>query len=220
MMVAPQLIFIGGAAVIGGAVWMFTRARARKRREAYTEYCLIRGFHYDPQHPEGERRFRDVFEPFQRGSSKSWRNTITGTRNGAAFTAFEYVWTTGSGKSRSTHTRSGMIWERDDARFPRFELWPEDLLSRLRKLFGARDIDFFDSPEFSKAYHLKGPDESAIRALFTQEIRRFFESTPAQRVTAGGPFLIWWFNSSLPDAAKLDEWLERGDHVRRRFFDK
>jgi len=217
-MVAPEFVFIGGAAVIGGAVWMFQRASARKRREAYTEYCLIRGFQYNPQQPDGERRFRDGFEPFQHGNSKSWRNTIAGVKNGAAFTAFEYQWTTGSGKSRRTNTRSGIIWERGDAGLPRFELQPEDLLSRLRNLFGTKDIDFFDSPEFSKAYRLEGPDESAIRKLFTPEIRRFFESTLDQRVTAGGRFLIWWFSSKLPDAAALDEWLEQGDHVRRRFF--
>lgn len=209
---------MGGAVVLGGAVWMFKRGLERKRREAYTEYCLIRGFHYDPQHPEGERRFRDVFEPFQKGNSKSWRNTITGARNGAPFTAFEYEWSTGSGKSRHTHTRSGIIWERDNASFPRFELWPEGLLSRVGKLFGAQDIDFVDSPEFSRAYRLKGLDESAIRELFTQEIRRFFEATRDQRVTAGGRFLIWWCNSDLPGAADLDEWFEKGDQMRRRFF--
>ena len=89
-----------------------------------------------------------MFEPFQQGQDNSWRNTISGAKNGAPFIAFEYVWTTGSGRSRRTHHRSGLIWESDAVSFPKFALAPEG-----------------------------------------------------------------WFS-------RLGEWLERGDHVRRRFFKK
>lgn len=214
MTIDPWYIVVGGLVVF--SVWTALRSRAleRRRREAYAEFCLIRGFKYEPPHPEGERRFRDVFDDFQKGDGSSWRNTITGTRNGTPFTAFEYVWKEG----KATHMRSGIIWERDDGSFPKFELAPEGWLSRVGELFGARDIDFTESPEFSKAYRLTGPNESVIRALFTPEIRQFFAATPNLRLTGGGRFLIWWFATLLPPSSALDEWLERGDHVRRRFF--
>jgi len=85
-------------------------------------------------------------------------------------------------------------------------------------VFGMQDIDFTDSAEFSKAYRLEGPDEASVRSLFIPQIRQFFAATPGQHVTGGGRFLIWWFASLLPSAQSLDEWLEQGDHVRRRFF--
>jgi len=36
-----------------------------------------------------------------------------------------------------------------------------------------QDIDFDESPEFSRMYRLKGPNEPLDRQLFTTEIRRF-----------------------------------------------
>jgi len=110
------------------------------------------------------------------------------------------------------------MWELDDAVLPQFTLTPEGWLSRLGQVFGMQDIDFEDAPEFSKAYRLKGPDETAIRTLFTPEIRQFFAVTPGQQVGGGGRFLLWWLDGRLPNAEQLDEWLERGDQVHRRFF--
>lgn len=217
MTIEPQQYVLMVAVAVMGVGALISRTRQRKRREAYAEYCLGRGFKYEPQHPEGERRFRDVFESFRQGNSDSWRNTITGTKNGAEFTAFEYVWQTG-GRNRQTHYRSGVIWERDEVSFPKFTLVPEGWFSKIGQVFGMQDIDFPESPVFSSTYRLAGPNESAIRELFTTEIRQFFDATPGQRVSGGGRFLIWWFEAGLPSAMALDEWLERGDHVRRRFF--
>jgi hypothetical protein len=81
-----------------------------------------------------------------------------------------------------------------------------------------QDIDFPESPEFSRAYRLTGPNEPGIREQFGPEIRRFFEVTPGQQVIGGGRFLIWWLDAKLPAVERLDEWLEQGDQVRRRFF--
>jgi hypothetical protein len=97
-------------------------------------------------------------------------------------------------------------------------LTPEGWFTRLGAVFGMQDIDFVDSPEFSRAYRLRGRDESAIRELFGTEMRRFFEASPQQRVAGGGRFLFWWRDARLPQAEALDEWLEQGDQVRRRFF--
>jgi hypothetical protein len=217
MTIEPQFLVVGAALAVTGVVALISRARQRKRREAYAEYCLGRGFKYEPQHPEGERRFSDVFESFRNGNKNSWRNTITGTKNGAEFTAFEYVWETG-GRNRQRHYRSGVIWERDEVSFPKFTLVPEGWFSKIGQVFGMQDIDFPDSPVFSSAYRLAGPNETGIRELFTTEIRQFFDATPGQRVSGGGRFLIWWFDAELPSVTALDEWLERGDQVRRRFF--
>jgi hypothetical protein len=216
-MIEPLILVGGGIAIVGTVAW-FHRARERKRREAYAEFSLIRGYTYEPRRAKGEGPFREAFEVFQKGRDDSWRNTITGTKNRAPFTAFEYVWHTGSGHSRHTHTVSGLIWEREDVSLPKFSLAPEGWFSRLGAWFGKRDIDFVESPEFSRAYQLKGADEHAVRQLFTADVRRFFEATPNQKVNASGRFLFWWFETALPPAERLDEWLEKGDQVRRRFF--
>jgi hypothetical protein len=213
----PWLVF-GGIAVMLGGMGLLNAARNRKRREAYAEYSLIRGFTFEEKRPNGERRYADAFELFTAGHRRTWGYTISGTKNQAPFTAFEYRWVTGSGKSSHAHRIGGIVWERDTDSLPKFALSPEDWLSRVGQVFGMQDIDFDESPEFSRMYRLKGPNEPLIRKLFTNEIRRFFEATPKQQVAGGGRFLFWFRNGLMPPVDQLDEWLEQGDHVRRRFF--
>ena len=217
-MIEPQWLIIGGVAALVGSLALVSRAQQRRRRAAYEEFSLIRGFTFEPERPGGEARFRDVFEPFNEGRRRTWGYTISGRKNQSPFTAFEYKWVTGGGKHSSLHQVSGIVWEREDAALPKFQLSPEGWVSRLGEMFGMQDIDFPDSPEFSQAYRLTGPDERAIRELFTTEIRHFFAAIPKQHVAGGGKFLFWFRNFHLPSVDHLDEWLEQGDHVRRRFF--
>jgi hypothetical protein len=218
MTIALPWLMFGGIAVMLGGMSLLNAARNRKRREAYAEYSLVRGFTFEEKRPNGERRYADAFEPFSAGHRRTWGYTISGTKNQAAFTAFEYRWVTGSGKSSSAHRIGGIVWERDTDALPKFALSPENWLSRVGQVFGMQDIDFDESPEFSKMYRLKGPNEPLIRKLFTSEIRRFFEATPKQQVAGGGRFLFWFRHGPMPPVDEFDEWLEQGDHVRRRFF--
>lgn len=218
MTIDPQWLIFGGIAVLAGGLTLLHRAKEKKRRAAYEEFCLVRGFTFEAERPDGARRFTGVLEVLEQGRNRRWGYTVSGTKNQMPFTAFEYRWVTGGGKSSSTHHLAGIMWEDTGASFPKFTLSPEGWFSRLGEMFGMQDIDFADSPDFSKAYRLKGPNEPLIRELFTSEIRRFFEATPRQNVAAGGHFLLWWAEQRLPAAEALDEWLELGDQVRRRFF--
>ena len=215
--VVPWLIIGGVGAVLGGLA-LVNQARNRKRRASYAEYALVRGFTFEEQRADWEQRYAGVLDLFNEGRRHVWGNTISGTKNQLPFTAFEYRWVTGGGRSSSTHYICGVVWERDGVAFPRFALSPEGWLSRIGQMFGMQDIDFDDSPEFSRQYQLKGPDETAIRTLFTPTLRRFLESTPNQRVAGGGHSLIWFRRGRLPSAEELDEFLELGDQVRRRFL--
>ncbi len=44
-----------------------------------------------------------LFEPFRSGHSRTWGYTLTGAVSGRPFTAFEYRWVTGGGKSSHRH---------------------------------------------------------------------------------------------------------------------
>jgi hypothetical protein len=218
MTIGLPWMMMGGVAAVLGVAALVARSLERKRRAAYEEYSLVRGFTFEPERSDGERRFGDVFGPFTEGRRRQWGYTISGTKNRAPFVVFEYSWVTGSGKNSSKNRLGAMLWERDGLALPTFALSPEGWFSRLGAMLGMQDIDFAESPEFSRAYRLKGPDEAAIRSLFTPEIRQFFAATPKQLVAGGGRFLFWWRSMRLPVADQLDEWLEQGDQVRRRFL--
>jgi hypothetical protein len=217
MIPLPWLLAGGAAAVVGAAI-VLARRLEQKRRAAYEEFSLVRGFRFEAERPDAEQALQEAFEPFNQGRSRTWGCTITGQKNRVPFTAFEYSWVTGSGKHSTRHRIAVVLWERDGVAFPKFVLSPEGWLTRLGGLFGMQDIDFVESPEFSRAYRLKGPDEAGVRALFSPDIRQFFEATPDQQVAGDGRFLFWWNAGRLPPTEQLDEWLEQADHVRRRFI--
>jgi len=135
-----------------------------------------------------------------------------------AFTAFEYVYTVGYGRSQSTHTQAMIKWESAGAKLAEFTVGPESFFSRIGQALGASDIDFDEDPGFSRAYVLKGTDETAIRSLFTSALRAELASQPGQHVAGAGPTLFWWRYSGLPGPEQLAEFLTAGDRIRQDFF--
>lgn len=217
-MIPIEVLIGGGAAAVAVTVFVASRVLERRRRETYREYCLTRGFAFERRWPGAEERIGAALDVFKSGRSRRWGYTIRGTRNRAPFTAFEYRWVTGGGTSSHTHHLHGMLWESEDGRLPRFALTPESWLTRWGEVFGMQDIDFPESPEFSRAYRLRGEDEAAIRGLFAPEVRAFFAATAGQHVAGAGRYLFWWHPGRLPKVERLDEWLDEGDRVRRRLL--
>ncbi len=218
MLIEPQWIVLGGVAVLTAGGLLLARAAERRRREALEGFCLMRGFRFEADRPGGEAALAAFFEPFRSGHSRKWGYTLSGTVSGRPVTAFEYRWVTGGGKSSQHHTIHAILWETPGGRLPAFTLGPETLLTRLAGVFGAQDIDFVDSPEFSSAYRLRGEDEVAIRAFLTPELRQYLTLTPGQQIAAGGVHFLWWRSGRLPKPDQLEQFLMEGDAVARRLL--
>jgi hypothetical protein len=82
-----------------------------------------------------------------------------------------------SSDSSSTKRETIAFYESKSLDLPQFNLAPEGLLLRFfAAATGLRDINFEDSPDFSRNYHLSGEVEGPIRALFSPEVRDHFVS--------------------------------------------
>jgi len=218
MLIEPQWIALGGVAALAAGGVLLSRAAERKRREALEGFCLMRGFRFEAERPGAEGPLAALFEPFRSGHSRKWGYTLTGVASGRPITVFEYGWVTGGGKSSQRHVMHGILWETANSRLPGFTLGPENLLTRLAGVFGAQDIDFADSPEFSSAYRLRGGDEAAIRAFLTPDLRQYLTLTPGQQIAAGGARFLWWRRGRLPKPDQIEQFLMEGDAVARRFL--
>ena len=218
MLIEPQYIVLGGVAALAAGGVLLARAAERKRREALEGFCLMRGFRFEPERPGAEAALAALFEPFRSGHSRKWGYTLTGVLSGRPITAFEYAWVTGGGKSSQRHAIHGILWETPNGRLPAFTLGPENLLTRLAGVFGAQDIDFADSPEFSSAYRLRGEDEAAIRAYLTPDLRQYLTLTPGQQIAAGEARFLWWRRGRLPKPDQVEQFLMEGDALARRFL--
>ncbi|MHC4201700.1 MAG: hypothetical protein ACYSU0_17070, partial [Planctomycetota bacterium] len=95
---------------------------------------------------------------FRRGHSRRARNVINGERDGSAVMIFDYRYTTGSGKNKSTHSRSVMIVEMPEQSFPELLIRREGFFDKIAAAVGFDDIDF-ESHEFSRKYYVKSRDK-------------------------------------------------------------
>src|SRR5947208_8979121 len=210
------LVVFGGVAVVAGGVALVNWLLTRRRRRTYEAFCLERGYRFDPARPGEEAHHAATCRLFTEGRGRRWTFTIAGSSGGTPFTAFEYRWTTGSGKNSQTHRIGGLLWTMERS-LPQFLLMPEGLWARLAAYFGGQDIDFAESPEFSRAYRLRGSDEAAVRALFTPAHRQVFELLRGQHAAGAGQELMWWRDGALPRPDQFDMFLMEGDRIRVAF---
>ena len=78
--------------------------------------------------------------------------------------------------------RTTMLYIKVSKKIPAFTLDKEGLMERLYALAGYEDIDFDSHIDFSNRFYLRGENPEEIRAFFTNELIRFFESNPYYHV--------------------------------------
>lgn len=215
---------VAGALLVGGAVAGVVASR--RRREALEHYCLTRGYGFEGGRPGADAALAAAFPLFSQGRHRRWGPTVTGRIGGCPFTAFEYSYVTGGGRSTSRHRVSAVLWELEGVSLPRFVLTPEGVLNRLAQRFGVQDFDFAEDPVFSRAYQLQGDEEDAVRRLFSSPFRAYLSAPspdgerPMRHYLAGaGRRLLWWRGGSLPKPDALDRFLAESDRLRRMVAD-
>ncbi|OYV62811.1 MAG: hypothetical protein B7Z72_14810, partial [Gemmatimonadetes bacterium 21-71-4] len=165
----PVVLFsLGALAVVGGIIYLAWVA-AQKRRAALVEVALRMGFTFEAKVPKEQLGPFGPFHLFQRGYRRIARNLMTGKADDAPAMMLDYQYTIGGGKSSHTYHQTVALFPGAGTGLPEFTLAPERIWQKLGGLLGYQDIDFEASEEFSKHYLLRGPDETAIRAVFGAE---------------------------------------------------
>ena len=80
---------------------------------------------------------------------------------------------------------------------PAFALRPEAVFRRSGDRVEADDIDFGADAEFSRAYQLRGGDETAIRDAFGADVRAAFQRIPGTSADVDGSDLLIWRRGEL-----------------------
>ncbi|MBN2308656.1 MAG: hypothetical protein JXR94_06770 [Candidatus Hydrogenedentes bacterium] len=132
------------------------------------------------------------------------RRSIQGELGGLDVLVAEFLQYTGS--SASTRKRYGYpqtvgLFRAPELDLPRFLLRPETLRHKVIAPFKGNDIDFLESARFSRTYLLCGEDEPAVRALFSERVRAFFEKHPGRIAQGFANELIYY------RPARLHEWV-------------
>lgn len=180
------VLFVGVFIVIV----VFSILAAEKRRKALRAWAMQNGLRFDRSK---RRDLDDRFPQFQclrRGNHRYAYNQSHGRWGEYDFHGFDYHYTTGSGKNRSTHIFSAVILTGSLDLKPLI-VRPEHWGDKLGSFFGWDDIDF-ESAEFSRRFYVKSPDRKwAYDVLHARTIENLLVG-PVYSFQFDGPSIIIW----------------------------
>jgi hypothetical protein len=142
---------------------------------------------------------------------------MIGQMGGFQVSVFDYTY--GNGKNSVTQT---MTCFSQSAELPPFELRPENIFDKIGDVITHNDIDFDSNPEFSRRYHLRGPDETRMRMLFNPVLLGYLEQIPPDKnwhVEASGPSLIIYRHRWPAKAAEIPALLNETSAMARTILD-
>ncbi len=217
----PYLILLIAAiilVIVAYAFWL-----EKKRREELKRYAGRMGFSFSPKKDANLLSAIGNMSIFRKGYARKAYNIMKGDMNRIHWTVFDYKYTVGGGKSSHTYSQTVGRAQLHDSSLPKFSLGPESFFHKIGDMLGYKDIDFDSNPDFSKRYLLKGPDESAIRKLFSNDIIHFFENRKdAINVEADGNMMIIYMSGRrvkpenlrafVADASEIVDVFRKGMH--------
>ena len=165
-------------AVLGLVIFLVSMAQkaAKKRAADLLALSQEKGYSYQSDDKGGDKFYMKYgfFRLFTAGRSREASNIISFQDGDRTVTVFDYTYTTGSGKSQSTHVSTNIIIHQDNRHYPHFFIRREvAVFDFLGKVFGGQDINYDEDEEFSKAFVLQGQDEEQTRAFFSNSENRF-----------------------------------------------
>ncbi|MEO8692128.1 MAG: hypothetical protein ABI658_01350 [Acidimicrobiales bacterium] len=187
------------AVLVGAVLWYLQTVALTRRRKRMSEVAARHGLSFSAKDP-----FRmPVTLPlafFDRGHSRKASNVMYGrTADGHDRRAFDYQYTTGSGKNRRVYNYScGLI--STGAQWPQLTLGPEGFFERVLDVVGGADIQF-ESEEFNRVWEVRSSDSRFASALIDPEMMLFLmEKAEGARIEVHGPWILFSGEQRDPDS--------------------
>ncbi|MBT3198836.1 MAG: DUF3137 domain-containing protein [Phycisphaerales bacterium] len=175
--------------VIAGFI-AFSIYTAAKRRKELHEWAHSHGLHFNPgKSHDMDSRYVE-FKCLNKGRNRYAYNIITGLLNQRQITAFDYRYTTGSGKNRKTHHLSAIIVVAPIPLEPLF-IRREGFFDKVTEFFGADDIDF-ESAEFSRKFFVKSTNKKWAYDIIHQRMMEYLLNAPGFSIQFSDDSIIAW----------------------------
>ena len=129
----------------------------KKKKEAFRAEAQRLGLAYEPEKDRAAPREFEFLDKMRNGRDRYAFNTFRGTFRQQNVRAFDYHYTTGSGKDTQHHYLSFYVL-RLPITVPELTIGPEGFFSKIAQAFGYHDIDF-ESHEFSRKFCVRSRDK-------------------------------------------------------------
>lgn len=199
------------------AILVISARRQIRRRERIKELASRLGFRFEKKTAAAELPFTDALPFFDSGSFRRYRNILSRETSSGKTWVFDFSFTTGSGKRRSTHRQTVFVHESNELDLPPFECEPGGkIASFIHNTFNdQKDIDFEGDPEFSKRYVLHASDERACRHVFESSgIRTAFVNEKNLYLQGNGRAFAIFRKRQLVKPDRLSDFIRLGEQIR------
>jgi hypothetical protein len=213
---AVMLFVFAGALLVGGGIMMSHRSKQTRADEVRAAAQRI-GWGYRDEVAFETVPDIDRFELFSVGRRRQFSNIMTSPAGDPRAVIFDYTYITGGGNSQRVHRQTVFYATSDRLTLPSFSMRPENFLHRVGSIFGYQDIDLERRPEFSRMFLLRGADEAAVRAAFTDAAAEFFERRAGTCAAGIGRELLYWRAGRRVDPGELEALVRDGLDLAERF---
>ena len=189
----PVAVVSGIVGILGG-ILAISYHLEKKRRQQWLEVATAHGFEYLTAYPDELDGIVGSSLLMTTGRQKAWTNIFRRQVDALGVIFCDFRHTVGGGKNSTTWQQTVILFRSPSINAPQFELKPEGWLHKVGGLIGFQDIDFVESPEFSKKYLLTGSDESAIRDFLRPEILQLLVGFQKLCLEVRPGSLMFWFD--------------------------
>ena len=199
------------------AAFVLLRRAESGRTEAMRATAGRMGWAYRDTVPFDTIPKLDRFELFTQGRSRKLTNLMTSPAGEPRAVLFDYTYTTGGGKSQSTHRQTVFYAVSDTMDVPTFSLRPQHFFHSIAKVFGYQDIDLERRPVFSDMFLLRGDDEVRVRNAFGGAVAEFFEMHPGVCAAGVGGEMLYWRPGKRVGGDDIESFVREGMELAGRF---
>jgi hypothetical protein len=194
--VFPILIFIVIVVVI-----VFAAIGAMERTKEMSEWGKRNGLQFTKKDSYMDDEFPQ-YSCLHHGHSRYTKNILTGVYRGSSICAFDYHYSTGSGKNRRHHSFSALMV---NTTLPLKQLFirTEHFFDKVTEFVGFDDIDF-ESVEFSREFYVKSPDKKWAYDVLHQKSMEYLLHAPRYTLDFQGPYVMAYRNRKFK-IAEFDE---------------
>ena len=200
-------------------MYIALKSAAAKTREREDKMRAFAGRLGQDFHPDGKAFFGDTLKniPLFRKSDRM-QNVILGKTELAEVAILDFTYVVGSGNSSTTYRQNVILFTSSRLNLPKFGMRPENFLDKIAGALGYPDIDFSSQEAFSKRYLLKGEDEDAVRAVFTDSMLTYLESKEKLSIEGVGTRLAIYRLGERLEPDQLPELMEEASEILNRFL--
>ena len=181
-----------------------------RRQNTLEDLAKNYGLTYDSTN-EKETHFLDKFHFFRTKSIDHIYNKLS-TKN-SILSIFDIEFSEGEFIAKET-IRTTMLYIKLDKKITAFTLDREGFLEKVYAFAGFKDIPIQEHSDFNKRFYLLGENETAIKALFNDDLIHFFESNPYYHVESNGTCLLIFNKERLASTKEVKALFDFGKRLK------